>query len=243
MNNSNSYRYSHGDSVLVAIDSIVFGYDEESGLQILLVKRHIEPEKGRWALMGGLLRNNENLDDAAKRILYNLTGMSDVYLEELKVFSAVQRDPVERTISVTYFSLINIHNYHHQITPEFEAKWFPISEIPDLIFDHNDMVQYAKDRLRYKAALHPIGFELLPDQFTITQLRNLYDSIFETELDKGNFRRMMLASNLLIRQKEKDKSSSKKGAYFYTLDAEKYQANINRVLSLTPNTKPRNGNN
>lgn len=234
-----SYRYSHGDSVLVAIDCIVFGYDEESGLQILLVKRHIEPEKGKWALMGGLLRTSENLDDAAKRILYNLTGMSDVYLEELKVFSAVQRDPVERTISVTYFSLINIHDYRHQITPEFEAKWFPVSEIPELIFDHRDMVQYAKDRLRYKAALHPIGFELLPDQFTITQLRNLYDSIFETELDKGNFRRMMLASNLLIRQKEKDKSGSKKGAYFYTLDAEKYQANINRVLSLTPNSKPR----
>lgn len=241
MNEPGAYRYSHGDSVLVAIDCIVFGYDQEAGLQILLVKRHIEPEKGKWALMGGLLRAVENLDEAAERILLGLTGMKDIYLEELKVFSAIQRDPVERTISVTYFSLINIHEYQHQLTPEFEARWFPISDVPKLIFDHNDMVQYAKDRLKYKAALHPIGFELLPEQFTLTQLRKLYDSIFETELDKGNFRRMMLASNLLIRLKEKDKTTSKKGSYFYVLDTDKYKASRSSILSVTSYSKNRIG--
>ncbi|GAB2776361.1 NUDIX domain-containing protein [Rhabdobacter roseus] len=225
-------HYTHGDRILVAIDCIVFGYDEEIGLQLLLVKRHIEPEKGKWALMGGLLKLHENLDQAAQRILHRLTGMHDVYLEELKVYSNTQRDPVERTISVTYFALINIHNYQHQITDDYEAHWFPVSDIPELIFDHTQMVQQAKERLRYKAALHPIGFELLPERFTLTQLRNLYDAIYETELDKGNFRRMILATDLLIRLKEKDKANSKKGAYFYQLNEEKYRENLTHFLSL-----------
>lgn len=231
-----TYRYTHGDRILVAIDCIVFGYDE-NGLQSLLVKRHIEPGKGQWALMGGLLEKDETLDQAAKRILVKLTGMTDVYLEELKVFSDVRRDPVERTISVTYFALINIHNYEHQITHEYEAHWFPISRLPNLLFDHQHMVEYAKAKLKYKAALHPIGFELLPKKFTLTQLRLLYDAIFETQLDKGNFRRMILASGLLVKLWEKDRSSSKKGAYFYQLDEERYREKFTSFLNLTPNSK------
>lgn len=224
---SNGSQYKHTHRPLVAIDCIVFGYDEEAGLQILLVRRHLEPEKGKWALMGGLLDDHENLDQAAQRILHCLTGMTNVYLEELKVFSHRDRDPVERTISVTYTALVNIHNYEHQITNEFEARWFPASNLPDLIFDHNEMVRFAKQQLKYKANLHPIGFELLPKRFTFTQLRKLYDAIYETQLDKGNFRRMMLATGLLVRLKEKDKTSSKKGAYFYQLDSEKYTARLN----------------
>lgn len=230
-----TYQYP-GERLLVAIDCIVFGYDEK-GLQLLIVKRHIEPGKGLWALMGGLLENSETLDEAAQRIVLKLTGMNDVYLEELKVFSRIDRDPVERIVSVTYFSLINIHNYEHQLTPEFEARWVPIGQLPDLIFDHEQMVEYAKERLKYKAALHPIGFELLPEKFTLTQLRNLYDAIFETQLDKGNFRRMILASGLLIKLWEKDKSASKKGAYFYQLDEDKYREKFKSFLNLTPNGK------
>ncbi|TDB65209.1 NUDIX hydrolase [Arundinibacter roseus] len=233
---SETYRYPHGDRLLVAIDCIIFGYDE-TGLKVLLVKRHIEPGKGQWALMGGLLNAQETLDEAARRILIILTGMHDVYLEELKVFSEVDRDPVERTISVTYFALINIHNYEHQISTDYEARWFSISHLPELLFDHAHMITYAKNKLKYKAALHPIGFELLPEKFTLTQLRNLYDSIFETELDKGNFRRMILASGLLIQLWEKDKSASKKGAYFYQLDEKKYKEKFNSFLNLTPNSK------
>ena len=220
----------------MAVDCIVFGYDE-NGLQSLLVKRHIDPGKGQWALMGGLLQEQETLDQAAKRILVKLTGMTDVYLGELKVFSDVARDPVERTISVTYFALINIHNYEHQITHEYEARWFPISRLPDLLFDHQQMVDYAKAKLKYKAALHPIGFELLPQKFTLTQLRLLYDAIFETQLDKGNFRRMILASGLLVKLWEKDRSGSKKGAYFYQLDEERYREKFTSLLNLTPNSK------
>lgn len=233
---SSAYRYTHGDRILVAVDCIVFGYDE-NGLQSLLVKRHIEPGKGQWALMGGLLEKDETLDQAAKRILVKLTGMTDVYLEELKVFSSVTRDPVERTISVTYFALINIHNYEHQLSHEYEARWFSISRLPELLFDHQQMVDYAKAKLKYKAALHPIGFELLPKKFTLTQLRLLYDAIFETQLDKGNFRRMILASGLLIKLWEKDRSSSKKGAFFYQLDEERYREKFTSFLNLTPNSK------
>jgi ADP-ribose pyrophosphatase YjhB (NUDIX family) len=230
-----TYQYP-GDRLLVAIDCIVFGYDEK-GLQLLIVKRHIEPGKGQWALMGGLLETDETLDEAAKRIVKKLTGMNDVYLEELKVFSRIDRDPVERIVSVTYFSLINVRNYERQLTPEYEARWVPIGLLPDLLFDHGQMVGYAKDRLKYKAALHPIGFELLPEKFTLTQLRNLYDAIFETLLDKGNFRRMILASGLLIKLWEKDKSTSKKGAYFYQLDEDKYRKKFKSFLNLTPNSK------
>jgi 8-oxo-dGTP diphosphatase len=233
---SSTYRYAHGERILVAVDCIVFGYDE-NGLQSLLVKRHIEPGKGQWALMGGLLEKEETLDQAAKRILLKLTGMTDVYLEELKVFSDVNRDPVERTISVTYFALINIHNYEHQIVHEHEAQWFSISQLPELVFDHQTMVDYAKSKLKYKAALHPIGFELLPKKFTLTQLRHLYDAIFETQLDKGNFRRMILASGLLIKLWEKDRSSSKKGAYFYQLNEDRYREKFTSFLNLTPNSK------
>lgn len=231
---SSSFRYTHGERLLVAIDCIVFGYDE-NGLRVLLVKRHIEPGKGQWALMGGLLEADENLNQAAQRILLKLTGMKDIYLEELKVFSEPHRDPVERTISVTYFSLIDIHSYEHQITHEYEACWFSVSRLPSLLFDHSLMVHYAKERLRYKAALHPIGFELLPEKFTLTQLRNLYDAIFETQLDKGNFRRMILASGLLVKLWEKDKSTSKKGAYFYKLDEQKYRQKFKSFLALAPN--------
>jgi 8-oxo-dGTP diphosphatase len=229
-------RYLHGERLLVAIDCIVFGYDENS-LQILLVKRHIDPGKGQWALMGGLLKASEDLNQAAKRILLKLTGMKDVYLEELKVFSEPSRDPVERIISVTYTSLINIHNYEHQLTNEYEARWFPVSLLPSLLFDHSQMVNFAKERLKYKAALHPIGFELLPEKFTLTQLRNLYDAIFETQLDKGNFRRMILASGLLVKLREKDKSTSKKGAFFYKLDEQKYREKFKSFLNLTPNSR------
>ncbi|HEV7350526.1 NUDIX hydrolase [Telluribacter sp.] len=226
-----SVLYNHTHRLLVALDCIVFGYDEEAGLQILLVKRHLHPEKGSWALMGGLLNKDENLDQAAQRILYHLTGMTNVYLEELKVFSCQHRDPVERTISVTYTALVDIHNYQHQLTEEFEARWFPAAELPDLIFDHNEMVRYAKHHLKQKAALQPIGFELLPDKFTFTQLRKLYDAIYETQLDKGNFRRMMLATGLLVQLKEKDKTGSKKGAYFYQLNTQKYQDRLSTFFS------------
>ena len=209
----------------VALDGIIFGFDRES-LKLLLIKRDFEPEKGKWSLMGGFLRNEESLDKAASRIVSQLTGLKNVYLEQLYGFGEVDRDPVERTISIAYYSLINIHDHDRELVKKYSACWFPVNALPDLIFDHNKMVKAAKRRLRYKAARQPVGFELLPEKFTLPELQQLYEAIYETELDKRNFRRRILAMDVLVNTGEKQKAYSKKGAYLYKFDKDKYQKQL-----------------
>ena len=227
-------HYSHKARMLVAVDCIIFGFDGKA-LKILLVKRGLEPEAGKWSLMGGFVQNDENLANATARILKKLTGLENVYLEELHSFSEPGRDPVERTISLAYFALIDIHKYERQISDEHHAEWFPLKKIPKLIFDHSKMVSAAKKRLRYKAAFHPILFELLPGRFSIPQLQNLYEQIYDVVMDKGNFSRKILSTRLLIRQAEKDKANSRKGAFYYKLDRKHYNDNFHAVLNIIPN--------
>ncbi len=227
-------KYSGQTRVLVAIDCIIFGFDGNE-LKLLLIQRGFSPEKLKWSLMGGFLQPNEDLDQAANYILKTLTGLEGVYLEQLYAFSNPDRDPLERTIGVSYFALIDIHKYETQISQSYHAEWFSLNQIPDLIFDHNQMVNLAKKQLRYKAALHPILFELLPGKFTIPQLQNLYEGIFGTQLDKRNFSRKILSTKLLIKQPEKDKVNSKKGAYYYKLDMPKYIENFQAFLYFIPN--------
>jgi 8-oxo-dGTP diphosphatase len=227
-------RYSKQIKMLLAVDCIIFGFDGND-LKILLVKRGIEPEYGKWSLMGGFVQQNETLPKAAARVLNTLTGIEDVYLEELHSFSEPGRDPVERTISVAYFALLDINEYEIQITHEHHAEWFHVQKIPKLIFDHGKMVERAKARLQYKAAFHPILFELLPAKFTLPQLQNLYQAVYDIAIDKGNFSRKLLSTGLLIKQNEKDKGQSKKGAFYYKLNKKKYNANFNAVLNIIPN--------
>ncbi|MFN4144480.1 MAG: NUDIX hydrolase [Runella sp.] len=220
---------------LVALDSIIFGFDGQQ-LKILLVKR--DPNLAcddTWSLMGGWLKPDENLAQAAERILYELTGLRGVYLEQLHTFGDVNRDPVERTVSVAYFALINIEDYDHEISQAYHAHWFPIDALPPkILYDHTDMIQMAIQQLRYKAALHPLGFELLPEKFTIPQLQKLYEAIFLTTFDKRNFSRKILSTHLLVKLKEKQKSS-KKGAYLYQVDREKYEFHNNSFLNFVSN--------
>ena len=169
-----------------------------------------------------------SLDEAASRILYNLTGLKDIYLEQLKGFGKVDRDPVARTISVAYYALINIHDHDKNLIPEFGAKWFPFDELPDLIFDHDEMVSLAKARLRHKASNQPVGFELLPDSFTLPELQQLYEAIYETSLDKRNFRRRILSMDVLEKTNKKQKKYSKKGAYLYKFDEDKYSDQVTK---------------
>lgn len=216
-----NYSYDQHERYHVALDCIIFGFDRKN-LKLLLIKRNFEPEKGHWSLMGGFLEPDESLDEAASRILYNLTGLKDIYLEQLKGFGEVDRDPVARTISVAYYALINIHDHNANLLPEYSAKWFPIEELPNLIFDHDDMVSLAKDRLQQKASSQPVGFELLPDTFTLPELQQLYEAIYETNLDKRNFRRRILSMDVLEKTDKKQMKYSKKGAYLYKFDEEKY---------------------
>lgn len=227
-------RYKDQVPLLAAVDCIIFGFDGES-LRILLIHRGMEPEKGKWSLMGGFIQPRESPEQAANRILKTLTGLEGVYLEQLFTFGKPDRDPIERTISITYFALIDIHRYEKQLSEEYHPEWFPLNKMPKLIFDHNEMVKMAKEKLRYKAALHPLLFELLPKKFTLPQLQNLYESVYATSFDKRNFSRKVLSTNLLIKQGDKYKGGSKKGAYYYKLDMRKYKANFQAFLNIIPN--------
>lgn len=227
-------RYSKQSSILAAVDCIIFGFDGTE-LKLLLIKRGFEPEKNNWSLMGGFVQSSENLEEAASRILKQLTGLKGVYMEQLHTFGEPDRDTEERTLSVAYFTLIDIHRYEKQITQDFHPEWFSLKKIPQLIFDHGQMVNMARKRLQYKAALHPLLFELLPDKFTIPQLQNLYEDVYGAKFDKRNFSRKVLSTGLLIKQKDKEKAGSKKGAFFFKLHRKKYQTNFQAFLNIVPN--------
>lgn len=217
------YQYKNEDKVLVAVDCIIFGFDqEEEELKLLLIKRNFSPEKGRWSLMGGFMRLNETLQEAATRVLHTLTGLTNVYMEQLEVFGQVDRDPVERTVSVAYYALINIEDHDEELIKRYSACWYKLSKIPKLIFDHNIMVEHAIKRLRYRASIQPIGFELLPEKFTMRQLQKLYEEIFDEQLDKRNFTKKINALEILEKLDEKDKNSSRKGSFLYKFNQEKY---------------------
>ncbi len=214
-------KYKSQEGILVAVDCIIFGFDGQQ-LQALLIKRGFEPEKGKWSLMGGFVNPNESTDDAAIRVLYQLTGMKNIYMEQLYCFSKVNRDAAGRVISVAYFALINIAEYNEQLQQDHEARWFTMDKIPYLIFDHKEMMAKAKERLQQKVSNHPIGFELLPEKFTLPQLQNLYEAIYEQKLDKRNFTRKILALGILTKLSEKEKESSRKGAFYFVFDKNKY---------------------
>lgn len=224
------HSYNSKDKVLLAVDCIIFGFDEED-LKVLLIKRDFQPEKGKWSLMGGFLKKSENLNEAAKRILLNLTGLKNVYMEQLYTFSEVNRDPSERTISTAYFALINAKDHANILSSDYSAEWFSISYFPSLIFDHNAMLTKAISRLRYRATTKPIGFELLPEKFTMRQLQKLYEAILNKDLDKRNLINKINALDILVKLQEKDMTSSRKGSFLYKFDEKKYKQKIEEGFS------------
>ena len=226
-------RYSQQKRFLIAVDCIIFGYDGQE-LKLLVIQRSFEPFKGKWSLVGGFVGEIESAEDAAARVLKDLTGLDGIYMEQLHGFTAPDRDTVERTISIAYFALIDIQKYKQQINEDYHPAWFPINKLPELIFDHTKIVELAKDKLRYNAALHPLLFELLPSKFTMPQLQNLYQAVYNTEFDKGNFNRKLLSTKLLLKLKDKDKLSSKKGAFYYKVDTKRYSAGFKSFLNFVP---------
>lgn len=229
-------QYAGQARMLIAVDCTIFGFDGKE-LKILLIKRGFEPEKGNYSLMGGFVHPAESFDDAAARILKELTGLENVYMEQLHAFSDTDRDPIERTISIAYFSLIDIHKYETQINANYHAEWFSLKKSPKLIFDHNSIVEMARKKLRYKAALHPILFELLPGKFTLPQLQTLYEGVYGSLIDKRNFSRKVLSTLLLVKQKDKDKEGSKRGAFYYKLNKKKYNSKFHTILNFIPNPR------
>jgi ADP-ribose pyrophosphatase YjhB (NUDIX family) len=222
--------YDHHHKHFVALDCIIFGFDGND-LKLLLVKRGFAPEKGKWSLMGGFLKAEESLDEGASSILNQLTGLTEVYMEQLYAYGEVNRDPVARTLSVAYYALMRVDDYDELQARAHEAQWFPVAELPHLIFDHNEMVQRALARLKKKTRNQPVGFELLPEKFTIPQLRRLYEAIHQQMIDPRNFSKKLHTMKLLTKLDEKDKSSSKKGAYLYQFDQKRYEKLLSEGFS------------
>ena len=221
---------------LVALDSIIFGFDG-SRLKLLLVQRGIETDTHTWSLMGGWLQPTETLSGAAQRILTELTGLNDIYLEQLGAFGDPDRDPIKRTVSIAFYALISVKNFDYSLPSEVASAWFDLSDLPPLLFDHGKMVAAAVDRLRQRASFEPIGFELLPEKFTLPQAQILYEAIFGQALDKRNFSRKLLATDWLVKLSEKQKGFSKKGAFFYKLNPEYSNTASNNGIFLSQNKK------
>lgn len=219
----------------LAIDCIIFGFDGKD-IKLLIIKRNFEPEKGHWSLMGGFLDSLESLEDGATRILYDLTGLKNIYVEQLGVYGDIDRDPVARTVSVLFFALINIDDHNEEAVRSHNASWISLDHRPNLIFDHNQMVVKAIEHLRYKAALHPIGFELLPERFTIPQLQKLYEAIYNMPIDRRNFSRKLLSTGLLIDTGQKNTYSTTKKATLYKLDSVRYKENFHSFWNFMPDS-------
>lgn len=219
--------YQQHNKHYVAVDCVIFGFDGEN-LKLLLIKRNFEPQKGKLSLMGGFVNDQESIDNAARRVLKTLTGMDNIYMQQLNTYGDPQRDSGERTISVAYYALIKITAIDQQKTEQYNALWIPIKSVPSMIFDHNTMVQDALIQVREKSKFQPIGFELLSEKFTIPQLKKLYDSIYQKDFDKRNFSKKILSMNILERLNEKEHSNSIRAASLFKFDKKKYLKQINK---------------
>ena len=216
---SYSYRYPRP---ALTVDCVVFGV-HEGRLLVLLIRRGQAPFRGDWAIPGGFVDVQESIDDAARRELREETGLTNVYLEQLFTFGAVNRDPRERVVSVAYYALVR--RVEHQAvaaSDATQAEWFSVDELPALAFDHDEILQTALARLRAKVRYQPIGFELLPNKFTLTQLQQLYETILGHEIDKRNFRKKLLATPLL-KPLEEFASGRHRAARLYRFDRSQYQ--------------------
>ena len=217
-----AYTYQYPRAALT-VDCVVFGFDE-GDLKVLLIERGLEPFKGRWALPGGFVRVDETLDAAARRELQEEAGLTNVFLDQLYTFGSVDRDPRERVVSVAYYALVKLSEHAAKAaTDAANAQWFPVSRVPRLAFDHADILETAIERLKGKVRYQPIGFELLPPKFTLSQLQHLYEAVLGTDLDKRNFRKKVLSFDLLVPLRETQMLGRHRPAQLFRFDAEKYE--------------------
>ncbi len=208
----------------LTVDCVVFGFDAGE-LKILLIKRGLAPFKGKWALPGGFVRVEETIDAAARRELAEETNLHGVFLEQLYTFGSIERDPRERVVTVAYYALVALAEHPATgATDASEAAWFPVSALPPLAFDHAEVLETALLRLRSKVRYEPIGFELLPGKFTLSQLQHLYEAVLQMPLDKRNFRKKLLAMHLLLPLKERTSAGAHRPAQLFRFDAKKYAA-------------------
>lgn len=226
----NSDQYITKQKILVAVDCIIFGFTSKK-LKLLLFKRKVKPAINQWSLIGAFVKNDQSILESAKQILLESTGLNNIFLEQHKTYGKVHRDTAGRVISITYFSLTSVSEFQEQSVQKYDAQWFDIDTLPEFIFDHKEMVDDALEHLQAKAKIKPIGFNLLPELFTIPDLQILYESIYRRKLDSRNFRKKILSFNILEKTEQKDKLGSKKGAFLYRFNKENFEYLVSKGLN------------
>ena len=217
--------YSGVQKAFVSVDIIVFGF-EDNKLKLLIGKRQMDPGRGEWSLYGGFVGAKESVDEAARRVLFELTGLKNLYMKQVHTFGAIDRDPGERVISIAYCSLINVSDYNEVQQKEYGVEWVSVDELPDLYSDHKIMVTEAIEKLRRHLSTEPLCFNLLPEHFTLTQLQKVYEAILGEEIDKRNFRKRIKTMECIQKTKYVDKLSSKRGAALYRFSESHFQKEV-----------------
>jgi len=210
-------------SIKVAVDAVVFGYDAEEGVSVLLIKRKFEPFQKSWALPGGLVKEEESLEEAVRRELREESGVDVTYLEQLYSFGKPDRDPRNRVVSITYYGLVRPKDY--QLSAQTDAEdvaWFNINKLPKLAFDHKQIVDAAIKRLRGKLAYEPVGFELLDKKFPFSDLEKLYQTLLDKELDRRNFKKRIMSYGFLEELEESIQRSVGRPATLFQFNKKKY---------------------
>ncbi|HEU5290686.1 MAG TPA: NUDIX domain-containing protein [Cyclobacteriaceae bacterium] len=209
----------------LTVDCVVFGYSNT--LKILLIKRDIKPFKGKWVLPGGFLQA-ETLEDAAHRILSSKVGLAKIYVEQLYTFGSLDRDPRGRVVSVAYYALVNPKNFSIVAgATSSDVHWFEIDELPELGFDHQAIINVAWQRLQSKVSYQPVGFNLLAEEFTLSELQFLYESILQRRIDKRNFRKKIMGSGILKETGKKRTGLKNRQPLLYSFDQKKYNKLLN----------------
>lgn len=203
----------------VSVDCVIFGF-EDSKLKVLIHKRPYAPQRGTLSLIGGFVEEGESVDQAAKRILSKFTGLDNVYMQQIATFGEVKRDKGERVISIVYYALINVGDYNQNLSKRYKTKWIAVDKLPQLCFDHNEMVKKARQAVSNIIKSEPIGRNLLPKYFSLTLLQSLYESVLGTTMDKRNFRRSITEKDF-IKSTGQIEKSNRRGAVLYEYIAEK----------------------
>ena len=214
--------YVEHSKVLVSVDGIIFGFDDNK-LKLLIGRRQMDPGRGEWSLYGGFVGENESLEEAANRVIYELTGLNKLYIRQVGAFGAIDRDTGERVISVAYCALINVKDYNDDLRQQHQLEWVPVNEMPRLYSDHNQMVADAIAQLRRRIKTQPLSFNLLPELFTLTQLQHVFEAVLDETIDKRNFRKRLKDYDFIEKTELIDKLTSKRGAALYRFNQRIYK--------------------